>query len=294
MKGPSSQDTRSVSGSHELVRATFLCPIVVDTAQRFARLAAHQTTRAPGQDFSNEVIGMLPQTTPLEIQRTDKGAIGPTWLRVKTQIRAGGKQVGFGSGETKAGATALTAPAWLRVKSQIKAGGKQLGFGPGDAKTRSIASTVSAPTWLRIKSQIRAGADKLIERSHSETQNSPAPVVPSPTWLRVKTQMRAGTKESDRGPGETKASRDKLTAPSWLKIKSHIRSGSKEAGFGPGEAKDVGLVTPPKAPTWLVVKSQIKAGEENPKSGAGPGETVAISGTLLQLTTRVRSSTSGA
>ena len=67
----------------------------------------------------------------------------PTWLKVKSEIKAGGggdSKVGnLGPGESpqpSADAAASQAPAWLRVKSEIKAGGQEppkSGEGPGES-----------------------------------------------------------------------------------------------------------------------------------------------------------------
>ncbi len=46
-------------------------------------------------------------------------------------------------------------PSWLRLKSQLRAGDKIGDLGPGDQK-----GTVTVPSWLKVKSQLRAG-DKI-------------------------------------------------------------------------------------------------------------------------------------
>ena len=75
----------------------------------------------------------------------------PTWLKVKSAIKAGGggdtKGGDFGPGESpqpSADAAASQPPAWLKVKSEIKAGGNgdvKSGSGPGD--TGPVSATLA-------------------------------------------------------------------------------------------------------------------------------------------------------
>jgi len=69
--------------------------------------------------------------TPSEVSRErSQSTVAPTWLKVKSQIKAGDKQVGFGVSGSNGSPTTL--PTWLRVKSQMKAGDKAFDFGASD------------------------------------------------------------------------------------------------------------------------------------------------------------------
>ena len=96
----------------------------------------------------------------------------PTWLMIKSQIKAGLKDHGFGSGDAKEAGdaspeepttdrVASQMPAWLRVKSEIKAGGvdpPKSGLGPGESpQPPADAAASQPPAWLRVKSEIKAG-----------------------------------------------------------------------------------------------------------------------------------------
>ena len=132
---------------------------------------------------------------------------GPTWLRVKSQVKAGSSDKG-GAGLVRGmmmvrfERRTTPIPTWLRVKSQIKAGGGKGtdGFGPGDDAGSIERRTTRVPTWLQVKSQVKAGA-KALDFGPGPDDSLPASR-PRPSWLLVKSQVKAGAKEILRGPGD--------------------------------------------------------------------------------------------
>jgi hypothetical protein len=122
---------------------------------------------------------------PVKAERAEVGV--PTWLRVKSQVKAGSKQAEKGPGDKRSSPTSQRLrPSWLLVKSQIKAGSKVYDLAvarnddasellgrlanrfmrsheqgaPRPRESRELeVSGATTPTWLRVKSHIRAGGD---------------------------------------------------------------------------------------------------------------------------------------
>jgi hypothetical protein len=118
----------------------------------------------------------------------------PSWLRVKTRLKAGAEPKDDGKG------AASTPPSSLKVKSQLKAGGKEMERG---------ATQSNPPTWLGVKTRIKAGSKGFdLGPNHDE----------------------APSKTLDRLTGAVKHAAAKTTPPSWLKVKSALRAGADKPG----------------------------------------------------------------
>ena len=126
----------------------------------------------------------------------------PTWLMIKSQIKAGDKEAGFGSGdaneardtspeEPATDRVASQMPAWLRVKSEIKAGGvdpPKSGLGPGESpQPPADAAASQPPAWLKVKSAIKAGGNGDVKSGSGPGDSGPVSATLERLSARAKT-----------------------------------------------------------------------------------------------------------
>jgi hypothetical protein len=179
---------------------------------------------------------MNTNSQPVKTER--EGVLGPSWLRVKSQIKAGpdDKSQGFGGDRDND----PSSPDLVRLTTcATRSGGVRARCGESVQPIRPERDGLPGPTWLQVKTRLRAGGDDPVKQGFGPANGDEGQ---SSTLLRVTDRVKQsahaiGSRAHHQLPLESQVSE----GPAWLRVKSHIRAGGDDPvkpGMGPGDGDE--------------------------------------------------------